>query len=154
MAFDAAQPRKDPRLFFRARDHDRLLFWRKLQWKKFWTDQPPPAKRTCRSTIGVEREEQTARRHEEARLRMTRRRSWDTEGQAAGEEVTVTRSICFYHSKTNFFLGQQKFKAEHSFSMGPAWAIALEAMKLSRATGAKRKSWAERECPSNAGLDS
>ena len=29
-----------------------------------------------------------------------------------------------------------------------------EATKLSRATGAKRQSWAERECPSNAGLDS
>ena len=58
--------------------------------------------------------------------------------------------------KRLFFFGQQKVKAEQSFSMGlfVVWAIDQEAMTLGEARGAKWKSWAERECPSNAGLDS
>ena len=38
MPFEAAQAQKETFLFFQALDHDRLLFWRKLQWKKLWME--------------------------------------------------------------------------------------------------------------------
>ena len=54
------------------------------------------------------------------------------------------------------FFSCQKFNTEQSFSTGSSvgWATDRESRKLCEATGAKRQSWAERECPSNAGLGS
>ena len=50
--------------------------------------QPPPAKRTRWSLTGVEKEARSARRCEKARLVMARRRSQESEGQAASRRVS------------------------------------------------------------------
>ena len=60
----------------------------------FYVGQPPSSKQTCRTTTGLERETQTELRREEP------------------------GACVFYHAKAAFFLSQQKFKAEQSFSMG------------------------------------
>ena len=81
--------------------------------------------------------------------------SRETEGQAAIRRVSIycNREHMYFTIRKRRFLSQQKFKAEQSFSMGSSvgWAIAQEARKLCGAAGAKRQSWAEHECPSNAG---
>ena len=50
--------------------------------------QPPPAKRTRWSPTGVEKEAQSARRREKARLAIARIRSQESEGQAASRRVS------------------------------------------------------------------
>ena len=106
---------------------------------------------------GVKRETQTARRREEARLRKARTLLEDLEKQKGrlppGEEVTG--SICLLPFENSFFLANRGSKQNKVSPWGyVAWETDREVRKLCGATGAKRQSWAERKCPSNAGLDS
>ena len=108
-------------------------------WRATNRAKPPPL-------TGVERVAKTARRREEARLCTARRRSGETEGQAASRRGSYQERICLTIRKRPFFFwSQQKLKAEQSFSMGLSvgWVIDREARKLSGATGAKRQRRAE-----------
>ena len=114
--------RKDPGLFFRAHDHDRLLFWLKpkVTREELWTEGHVPAKRTRRSPTG------------KGKISRNRR----TNARRGSDQERMFFAI---QKRPFFFWSQKKFKVEQSFSMGSSvgWVIDRKTRKQSGATGAE-----------------
>ena len=116
MAFEAAQAQKETCLFFQAHDHDRLLFWQRLQWKNFWMEgnrhqQNEPAGHQHRL-------QGDGKKHVSARQGLYLKFSRNRRAGCMPLGKEVTRSICLTNRKRFFFFSQQKFKAEQSFPVG------------------------------------
>ena len=145
--------------FFQAHCHHRLLFWRKLPWKKFWMEgnrhqQSEPAGHRH----GIKREDTDCmekRRSTSPQDKDFTWRSRETEGQAASRRGSNRKHMSRTIRKRIFFLANRGSKQNKVSPWGyVVWVTDWEVRKLCGATGAKRQSWAERKCPSNAGLDS
>ena len=97
------------------------------------------------------------RLHRDAKKPVSARQGEDSEKQKARLPPREEKNQEPYHSKTAFFFWSQlKFKAEQSFSKGLSVGSAIdrEARGWVKPQERSNKSWAERECLSNPGLDS
>ena len=140
-----AQAGKDPCLFFFAPDPDRSHgFWLKLQWKKFETEGHQQSE-AAGHRQGLKEWHRLHGSGEEARPRTARRRSGETEGQAASRRGSNQERLCPAIWKRPFFFKPAEVQSRTKFLNGVIWGWAIdgEARKLSGATGAKRQSWAE-----------
>ena len=96
-----------------------------------------------------------SRRHRQ-RLKEWHRLHGDVKKHVSAWQGEDLERMCPTIRKHLFFKPTEVQSRAKFLKMGLSvgWAIDREARKLSGATGAKQQSWAERECPSNAGLDS
>ena len=133
--------------FFHAHGHDRLLFWRKLQWKKFWMEgnrhqQSEPAGH--RHGVKRETDWMETRRSTSLHGKDFTWRSRETEEQAASRRgsnqehmsYTIRKRLFFFsptevQSRAKFLHGVICGFNDHPKSEEAVWSHRSEATKLS-----------------------
>ena len=134
---EAAQARKETCFLFQAHGHghDRLLFWRKLQWKKFWMEgnrhqQSEPAGHRHGPEL-KDRHRHRLRGDAKKHVFSPKWRSRETEQQAAsGRGSNKEHNIYIFTTRKRLFC-QQKFKGPRA-PLG--WATNREARSHRSAT--------------------